>query len=163
MSETATEPQSTDATVDDQGNPEPSLGDAGKQALDRMKAERNAAKAEATKLQEQLAAINQANETALEKAQREATEAREAATKSASDALRFRVAAKHGISDEDADLFLTGSDEETLQKQAARLVDRTPTTATPKPDLTQGGAGAAPVALNSNDLTEALKSAVGAN
>lgn len=40
-------------------------------------------------------------------------------------ALVSRVQASHGISDEDASLFLTGSDEETLTKQAARLAERT--------------------------------------
>jgi hypothetical protein len=40
------------------------------------------------------------------------------------DALRFKVASKYGIGDEDTDLFLTASDEETLQKQAERLVGR---------------------------------------
>lgn len=41
-----------------------------------------------------------------------------------SEALRLRVAAKFGIGDEDADLFLTASDEETLTKQAERLSAR---------------------------------------
>lgn len=40
------------------------------------------------------------------------------------DALRWRVAAKHGISDEDAELFLLGTDEATLVKQAERLAGR---------------------------------------
>lgn len=40
------------------------------------------------------------------------------------EALRWRVAAKHGISDEDAELFLTGIDEATLTKQAERLSER---------------------------------------
>lgn len=40
------------------------------------------------------------------------------------EALRRRVQAAHGISDEDADLFLTGTDEETLRSQAQRLADR---------------------------------------
>lgn len=39
-------------------------------------------------------------------------------------ALRSDVAAKHGISAEDRDLFLTGSDEETLTAQAKRLAER---------------------------------------
>lgn len=39
------------------------------------------------------------------------------------EAMRMRFAAKHGITDEDAALFLTGSDEETLSKQAARLAE----------------------------------------
>lgn len=41
-----------------------------------------------------------------------------------SEALRLRVAAKFGIGDEDADLFLTGGDEETLTRQATRLSAR---------------------------------------
>lgn len=40
------------------------------------------------------------------------------------EAARLRVAAKFGISDEDADLFLTGSDEATLTRQAERLAQR---------------------------------------
>jgi hypothetical protein len=40
------------------------------------------------------------------------------------EALKRRVQAAHGIADEDADLFLTGTDEETLAAQAKRLVDR---------------------------------------
>ena len=39
----------------------------------------------------------------------------------ARDALASKIAAKHKISSEDADLFLTGSDEDTLNAQAARL------------------------------------------
>jgi len=35
--------------------------------------------------------------------------------------LRSDIAARHGISAEDRDLFLTGADEETLTKQAERL------------------------------------------
>lgn len=41
-----------------------------------------------------------------------------------SEALRSRIQAKHGISDEDAALFLTGADEEALTAQAARLAER---------------------------------------
>lgn len=40
------------------------------------------------------------------------------------EAMRRRVQAAHGISDEDADLFLTGTDEESLTAQAKRLADR---------------------------------------
>lgn len=39
-------------------------------------------------------------------------------------ALRSDIAAKHGISAEDRDLFLTGSDEVALTAQAIRLADR---------------------------------------
>ncbi len=39
-------------------------------------------------------------------------------------ALRSDIAAAHGISTEDRDLFLTGTDEETLTAQAKRLAAR---------------------------------------
>lgn len=39
-------------------------------------------------------------------------------------ALRSDIAAKHGISAEDRDLFLTGSDAESLEAQAKRLAER---------------------------------------
>jgi len=38
--------------------------------------------------------------------------------------LRSDVAAKHGISAEDRDLFLTGTDQETLTKQAESLAGK---------------------------------------
>jgi hypothetical protein len=45
--------------------------------------------------------------------------------KSASrEALVRRIQAKHSISDEDADLFLTGADEDALTAQAKRLAQR---------------------------------------
>lgn len=40
------------------------------------------------------------------------------------EALKRRVQAAHGIDEEDADLFLTGADEEALTAQAKRLVAR---------------------------------------
>lgn len=40
------------------------------------------------------------------------------------DRLVARVQVKHGISDEDASLFLTGTDEDTLTAQAKRLAER---------------------------------------
>lgn len=39
-------------------------------------------------------------------------------------ALRSDIAAKHGLSAEDRDLFLTGTDESTLNAQAERLAER---------------------------------------
>jgi hypothetical protein len=46
------------------------------------------------------------------------------ASQSAARALRAEIANAHGISAEDRDLFLTGTDEETLTAQAKRLADR---------------------------------------
>jgi hypothetical protein len=73
---------------------------------------------------ERLAELEAANKSELERANDKATAAEKAADKATADALRLRVALKHGISDEDADLFLTGTDEETLTKQAQRLTER---------------------------------------
>lgn len=80
------------------------------------------ANAEAAK---RLAEIEEAQKSDAEKAAerlRALEEERDAARR---DALRFKVASKFGIGDEDAELFLTGSDEDTLTKQAERLAERT--------------------------------------
>ncbi|MCA9843252.1 MAG: hypothetical protein KC491_01245 [Dehalococcoidia bacterium] len=56
-----------------------------------------------------------------EKLAAELGEAAQRAARAEAEALRWRIAARHGISDEDAELFLTGSDEETLSRQAERF------------------------------------------
>lgn len=48
----------------------------------------------------------------------------EAQARSDAAALRYRIAAAHGVTNEDADLFLTGNDEDTITAQAKRLADR---------------------------------------
>lgn len=100
---------------------------------------RQAAESAAAALQKQLDEINAANLSDLERAQKAAADAQAAADKAQAEALRYRIAAKNSISDEDAELFLTGTDEETLARQAARLVERTPTS--PRPDPSQGSKG----------------------
>lgn len=120
------------------------LGEGGKKALDAERIARRNAEQELAAARAELDKINRANETALEKAQREANEAKEAAATAAADALRLRVAAKHGISDEDADLFLTGTDEDTLNRQAERLSHRNAEASSPRaprPDANQGRSG----------------------
>ncbi|HHX45833.1 MAG TPA: hypothetical protein GX718_00450 [Brevibacterium sp.] len=68
-----------------------------------------------------LADIEESQKSEAQKqAERLATLEQEAAT-ARTEALRLRVATRHGISDEDVDLFLTGTDEDTLTKQAERL------------------------------------------
>lgn len=61
-----------------------------------------------------------------ELAAKEAADAKAEAAQAKAEALRWRIAAKHGITDEDAELFLTATDEDTLTRQAERLKDRTP-------------------------------------
>lgn len=68
--------------------------------------------------------IDAANKSELEKAEEARAAAEAARDEAVADGLRFRIAAKHGISDEDADLFLTGRDEQTLTAQAERLAAR---------------------------------------
>jgi hypothetical protein len=65
--------------------------------------------------------LKKAQLSEAEKYAAERDEARKEAERNAAEARRWRVAARNGISDEDAELFLTGSDEETLNRQAERF------------------------------------------
>jgi hypothetical protein len=65
-----------------------------------------ASKSEQEKFAERVAALEKENQTIR------------------SDALRSRIQAKYSISDEDADLFLTGTDEDSLTRQAERLAGK---------------------------------------
>ena len=151
--------ESTNTETAPQGDPAAELGESDKKALDAERTARKAAEKAAADLQSQLDQINRANESALEKAQREAQEAREQAQQATLDAIRFRIAAETGITD-NVDLILTAPDEETMRRQAQLWVERAPASAGPKPDLTQGGSGQ-PLALNSDGLEEALRSKLG--
>lgn len=94
-----------------------------KAAADKLAEIEEATKTEAQKQAERLASL-----------EREAQQAR-------TEALRFKIASKFQITDEDAELFLTGSDEDTLTKQAERLAQRNEEAGkprAPKPDLNQG-------------------------
>jgi hypothetical protein len=72
----------------------------------------------------QLDALSEASQTEQEKATSRATKAETERDDARAEALRLRVAVEHGMTLEDADLFLTCKDEETLTAQAKRLVDR---------------------------------------
>jgi hypothetical protein len=165
MSDTTTETADTETQkAEKQGDPaDKPLGENGEKAL---KAERERARELERQLNaatSRLTEIERANETALEKAQREANEAREAATQAAVEALRFRIAAETGITD-NVELILTAADEDTMRKQAALWGSRQQASDTnpagPRPDLTQGGSGGT-LALNSDGLEEALRSKLG--
>jgi hypothetical protein len=70
--------------------------------------------------------LQQANQTEAEKAQARIAELEAELNGVRGESLRLRVASEHGITDaDDIDLFLTGTDEETLTRQAKRLADRT--------------------------------------
>lgn len=72
------------------------------------------------------------------------------------EALKLRVATRFSITDEDADLFLTASDEETLTRQAERLASRS--SSGPRPNPAQGKRGGAAPANNADILGAFLDS-----
>lgn len=69
---------------------------------------------------QKLAALEEANKTELQKAIERAENAEKALNSTATETLRLKVAAKHGISGDYLDL-LHGSDEESLEANAAKL------------------------------------------
>ncbi len=113
--------------------PDEPLGDAGikalqaerearkaaEEALKAAERERDAVKAKAQKWDE----AEEANKSEIERAKDEAAKAIADAESARTESLRLRIATRHGISDEDADTFLTASDEEGLERQAARLAE----------------------------------------
>lgn len=150
-----------DAKPTQQGDPadgDKPLGPNGEKALEAERAARKAAEKAAADVQAKLDQISRANETELQRVQREAKEALDLANKATTEALRLRIAAKHGITDEDADLFLTGSDRDQLEAQAKRLAERTSNA--PKPDRSQGGSNG-DLPLNSDPLLADLKAKLG--
>jgi len=77
-------------------------------------------KAKAARLDE----IEQGDKTEADKANERISSLEKELKQSKHDALRSRVQAKFSISDDDASLFLTGDDEESLTRQAKRLAER---------------------------------------
>ncbi|MDH6279349.1 hypothetical protein [Prescottella agglutinans] len=84
---------------------------------------RTEAKANAEAAQ-RLAEIEDANKSETQRLSEALTAAERDRDSARTEALRLRIATKYGVSDEDADLFLTGSNEEALTKQAERLAAR---------------------------------------
>lgn len=73
---------------------------------------------------DQLAAIEEANKTEAQKNADRLAAAEKDAADARREALKFKIASKFQIGDEDADLFLTGDDEMSITKQAERLTAR---------------------------------------
>lgn len=139
MAEDTTE--STTPTEDTHENTDEQLGEPGVKALHAERKARAAAEKHATQLEQRIKEFEQSQLSDLEKAQTEAREYQEAAAKSAMEALRWKTAAAFGINDEDAEVFLTGGDEETIVRQAERLSALAQKPTSPKPDLSQGSSG----------------------
>lgn len=71
-----------------------------------------------------LAEIEESQKTEAQKTADRLAAAEKDAADARAEALRLRIASKFGIGDEDADLFLSGTDEATLTRQAERLAGR---------------------------------------
>lgn len=132
--------------ADDGGQPDDDeqLGESGKKALQREREARKAADKARTEAEAKVKEFEDRDKSEQQKANERAEEAEKAAEQAKAEALRYRIAAKNEISDEDAEIFLTGTDEDTLTKQAERLVALRGEQAaprTPKPDPSQGSRG----------------------
>ncbi len=97
-----------------------------------------------------LSALEESQKTESQKLADSVTAAKQEAAEARMEALRYRTATKFGITDEDAETFLTGTDEETIVRQAQRLVVLQKP-GTPQPDPSQGSRGPA-TAGNMNEL-----------
>ena len=117
--ETSTAQKSTFEPITSQEDLDRLLGDRVKRERAKY-ADYDELKAKAS----QLDALSEASQTETEKATNRATKAEGERDEARAEALRLRIAVEHGISIEDADLFLTGKDEESLRAQAKRLSDR---------------------------------------
>ncbi len=165
MSETTTQETAPTVTPNDvaaatQGKP----GETPEQTIEALRAALAKANGEAKENRikaGELDALKVAQMSEIDRTKAEADQARAETQAAKAEALRWRIAATHGISDDDAETFLTGNDEETLKRQAERLsaLKQTAPT-TPKPDLTQAGQ-ANPHALNSDGLEQALRDKLG--
>lgn len=123
MSETSTETTTTDTSTETAEGKKTEPGftqaDVDRIVAERLKRERETTKtkyADYDELKKKAAGSATAEET-LAKLQRDLEDTKR-------EALKRRVQAAHGISDEDADLFLTATEEEALTKQAERLAER---------------------------------------
>jgi hypothetical protein len=102
-----------------QQEPDEPLGEGGLRALQSEREARKAAEKAAADAAARIKEFEDRDKSELQKAQDAAAEADQRAV----DAWREALTAAHGISDEDAEVFLTGTDAETLKRQAARLVE----------------------------------------
>lgn len=114
------------------------LADLAKERDKRQELERRLADLEplAKKAQE----IEDAQKSEVQRATEAAAAAEDRAVKAEAEALRYRIATKHSISEADAKLWLTGTTEDDLTKQAERLAELQGQQPAPQqqPDPSQG-------------------------
>ena len=121
MSEEATTNDSSTEAADVVQSDSVELGDGGKKALDAERRRASAAEREAKALKARLDEIESAQLSESEKAKKRAEEAEARALAAETNIQRWRKAAEQGIPDTLAELLLTGTDEDTLNRQAEAI------------------------------------------
>jgi hypothetical protein len=116
----------------------------------REQEKRAKSNAEAAK---RLAEIEDAQKTEAQKTAEKLAELQTQLAAAEAKALRSSIAARHGIPPEDAELLLTGTDEETLTAQAERLA-QTLGKPKPAPRSPQEGKGGDPKASDNDTVRE---------
>ena len=161
MSEAPVEPTATEPPAEDRPKVVPAHELAGERKA------RQAAERATQELQARLDQIEAAKLSDLERVQKQNESLAEKASAAEAKVLRLEIANEYHISKDDAEIFLTGKDVDTLTAQAKRLAELStvepgePVTAPgPRADLSQGPKGAPP-ALNSDGLTEAINHKLG--
>lgn len=134
-----------------------SLGEGGIKALTAERRRANAAEKEAKALKARLDEIEAAQLSETEKATKRAAEAEARVAQAEASVKRFRIAARFGMTDEEADLILTGGDEEMMTRQAELFTARSKAAKPNGVQVPAEGKVPAPPALNSDDLESALK------
>lgn len=141
MSEQTTETPATPPATEPQGDPATEqLGDGGKKALQDERAQRKAAERQAAEFKKRLDALEQANLSEVEKAQKAAQDAQTQLAELTRLSLRNKVALEKGVPADLVD-FLTGDTEDEIAAKADLLLKRISAPTTPKPDLSQGARG----------------------
>jgi hypothetical protein len=145
MSEQTPEtPVPTEPVEQPQGEPAVKpLGPNGENALREERAQRKAAEKQAADFKKRLDALEQANLSEVEKAQKAAQEAQNALADVTRQNLRNKVALAKGVPADLVD-FLTGDNEEEIAAKADVLLKRIGAPTNPKPDLSQGARGENP-------------------
>lgn len=146
MSDTENTPAEPQGNADSAENQTPEqapeeLGDAGKKALTAERDARKQAERKNAEYEARLKEIEDANLSELEKAQREASEARDSLATIQRESDRNRVALEKGVPS-DLIEFITGDTAEDMAAKADLLISRlNASPSTPKPDRTQGASG----------------------
>lgn len=116
------------------------LGPNGEKALTDERALRKSAEKQAADFKKRLDALEQANLTEVEKAQKAAQEAQTALASITRENLRNKVALEKGVPADLVD-FLSGDSEDEIAAKADVLLKRIGAPTNPKPDLSQGARG----------------------